>query len=138
MASFNDTLQRLVNLDYPQILEMAKECLADMLPILKKIDDDNNGMVLLHAIIMSAIGADGKLSGKEAKLLHDLTGMNEEQIDKFTDVYSSSMVELCDKFADALDGDRKARVVLFLACFAAVDETISREETAFLRKILEE
>ncbi len=137
MASFNDTLQQLVNKEYPEIRKLAASALADILPILQKIDSDNNGMILLHAVIMSAIGADGKLSPKESQLLHDLTGMNNEQIDKFTDVYSSKMVDLCDKFADALNADLKASTVLFLACIAAVDEKISREETAFLRKILE-
>ena len=79
-ASFGDTLQQLVNKEYPEIRDLAASSLADILPTLQKIDTDNNGMLLLHTVIMAAIGADGKRSPKESQLLHDLTGMNNEQI----------------------------------------------------------
>ena len=45
-------------------------------------------------------------------------------------------VELTDLLADKFSKEVKADIMILVTCLAACDETISREETAFLRQIL--
>jgi hypothetical protein len=45
--------------------------------------------------------------------------------------------ELVDKIFDACGTELKTELLSFCLCFMAVDETISREETAFVKRLLD-
>ena len=47
------------------------------------------------------------------------------------------MVELVDQFADKISKDIKVNVLTLVLCITSVDEKISREETALIRKLLD-
>lgn len=137
MSSFNELLQKWVNEDYETLVNMAKFAMVDVLPACKTYDPEHEGFLLISSIILSAVGADGKLSYKERCLMKDVLGLDDAMIDKYIGMYSSKMQDLVDKFADSMSSDLKAKIVMLVGAIAACDETISREETAFMHKILE-
>lgn len=134
--SFNDTLQNLVNKDYDELLGFAKIAIGKIYPACKAVDEENNGIFMMTSIILSAIAADGKLTAIEKKFLKELLDLSDEQIDSYIAMYDAQMAELTDKFADALTAELKADVVMLVCSIAACDETISREETAFIAKLM--
>lgn len=133
---FNALLQEMVNKDYAELLDLAKQAVARVLPVCKTVDEANNGMAALTAILLSAVAADGKLTRLEAQFLGDITGLDAAGVDKLTDLYAGNMAELTDMLADKCSQETKADIMILVTCLAACDETISREETAFLRQIL--
>ncbi len=137
MATFNEVLQQYVNLDYSDLLLTAKKSLINILPACEAVDKENKGYVMLTSVLLSALAADGKLSAKESRFLGDLLEFDSEYIDKFTDLYDSRMEEVVNAFADNLSTDLKADVITLCICVASIDETITREETAFLNKLLD-
>ncbi len=136
MATFNELMQKYVNADYDTLVHLAQTAINNVLPACKAMDQDNNGLFLLTSIILSAIGADGVLTGLEKKLLHDALGQDDATIQKFISLYDSRMAELVDAFADACNDEIKANVLMLVTAVAAVDEKISREETALIKKII--
>lgn len=137
MATFNELMQKYVNSDYETLVKLAQQALINVLPACKAVDPDNDGLFMATSIILAAIGADGVLTGLEKKMLSDALGQDDETIQKFIKLYDSRMADLVDKFADALKDDLKADVCMLVTAVAAVDEKISREETALIRKILD-
>ena len=133
---FGALLQEFVNKDYNELLALAKQAVTRVLPVCKSVDEQNNGIGALTAILLSAVAADGKLTRLEAQFLGDITGLDAAGVDKLTDMYTGKMVELTDLLADKFSKETKADIMILVTCLAACDETISREETAFLRQIL--
>lgn len=136
MATFNELMQKYVNSDYETLVHLAQQALVNLLPICKKVDTDNDGLFMATSIILSAIAADGVLTGLEKKMLKDALGQDDATIQKFISMYDSRMVELTDHFADNMSIDTKADVLMLVTAVAAVDEKISKEETAFIKKLM--
>lgn len=137
MATFEELMQKFVNSDYDVLLGLGKEAVSRVLPKCKAVDTENNGFFMLSSIVLSAIAADGYLTALEKKLLNEVLGLDEGTTQKFIQMYDSRMVELTDTFCDNLDTDTKADVIMLVTIVASVDEKISREETAFIRKLFE-
>ena len=133
---FGALMQEFVNKDYDELLALAKQAVTRVLPVCKTVDEQNNGIGALTAILLSSVAADGKLTRLEAQFLSDITGLDAAGVDKLTDMYSGKMVELTDLLADKFSQETKADIMVLVTCLAACDETISREETAFLRQIM--
>ena len=53
------------------------------------------------------------------------------------DNYSADGIQITDQFADILSAEKKAALVSFCLCLMAVDETIDRNEVAFVLKLIE-
>lgn len=136
-TTFNELMQKYVNSDYETLVALAQKALVNLLPACKAVDPDNDGLFMATSIILAAIGADGVLTGLEKKLLKDALGQDDEVIEKFISLYDSRMVELVDHFADKTNDDIKADTLMLITAVAAVDEKISREETALIKKIME-
>lgn len=136
MATFNELMQKMVNEDYDTLVKFGQASLAKLLPICKLVDKDNDGMFLAVSLVLSAIAADGVLTGLEKRFLADALGMDNDTIQKFISLYDSRMVELVDKFADGINDDVKVDVLMLITAVAAVDEKISKEETAFIKKLM--
>lgn len=133
---FGALMQEFVNKDYDELLALAKQAVTRVLPVCKTVDEQNNGIGALTAILLSSVAADGKLTRLEAQFLGDITGLDAAGVDKLTDMYTGKMVELTDLLADKFSQETKADIMVLVTCLAACDETISREETAFLRQIM--
>ncbi len=133
--SFNEMLQDFVNKDRDELVYIAKRAMGELLPYCKKVDPDNEGFFMLTSIILTAIGADGTLTVKEREFMREVLEQDDETISRFIKIYDKAMFETVDKFADALGDDVKAHVLMLVISIASADETICKEETAFIRKI---
>lgn len=136
MATFNELMQKMVDSDYADLVGFAQEAAARLIPHCKTVDIQYDGFFMLTSLILSAIGADGVLTGLEKKMLTDALGVDEENIQKLISMYDSKMVELADKFVDNMGDDVKADALMLVTAFAAVDEKISREETGLIKKLM--
>ena len=133
---YNTLLQTFVNKPYDELVTLAKQAVVNVLPACKMVDEENNGIGMLTAILLSAVAADGKLTRLEAQFLSEITGLDAAGIDKLTDMYSSKMVDLTDLLADKGGNELKAHICMLIVCLAACDESITREENAFIRQIM--
>lgn len=133
---FNALMQKFVNKDYSELLALAKEAMVRVMPACKVVDEEHEGMAMLTAILLSAVAADGKLTGLEAKFLCELTGLDANGVDKLTDLYTGQMVNATDILADNCPAELKADILMLITCLAACDETISRDENAFIRQVM--
>ncbi len=136
MEQFNELMQKFVNLDYQSPVAIAQNSIVKILPVCKQIDPDNNGMAMLTAIVLSSLSADGVLTAKEQQFLCDTLNLNKETIEKLVSLYTSAETDLVDKFVDTIT-DVKADVITIVCAFAACDETIKREECAFIYRLLQ-
>ena len=136
MATFNELMQKYVNEDYSTLVAFSQKALANLIPVCNKVDPDNDGFKMVSSLVLSAIGADGTLTALERKFLGDVLGLSDENISKYIKMYNSRMADLVDHFADSLTTDIKADTAMLIICICACDEKISREETAFIRKLL--
>lgn len=137
MTSFNELMQKYVNTDYDVLVDLAKEAVRRLMPYCQKVDPQHNGNYMLAALILTAIGADGKLTPLESKMLQDVMGLDKDAITKLIGMYDSKMPELADYFADNMGDDTKADAIMLITVIASVDEKICKEETALIRKLFE-
>lgn len=137
MATFNEIMQKYVNTDYEVLVDIAKEAVRRLLPCCKTVDPEHNGYYMLASILLTAIGADGTLTALEKQMLRDVMAISDEEISKLLKMYDAKMPELVNHFADNMGNDVKADTIMLIATFASVDEKISKEETAFIRKLFE-
>lgn len=133
---FNELMQKWVNTDYNELAEMAKIAVGKLMPVCKAVDEQYNGNYMLASLVLTAIGADGVLTGLESKLLGDVLGLDQEGVQKLIKMYDSRMAELADHFVDKLGTDVKADALMLITAIAAVDEKISREETGLIKKLM--
>ena len=137
MASFNELMQKYVNTDYNVLVDLAKEAVRRLTLPCQRVDPEHNGNYMLASIILTAIGADGTLTALEKRMLCDVMGLDDATITKFIKMYDPKMVELTNYFADNMGDDIKADVCMLVTTIASVDEKISKEETAFIKKLFE-
>ena len=141
MASFNEILQNYVDKSYDELLFLARENIAEVTPDLVCFFEGKEDAAKALMIIVSAcLGADGKLTALEAKFLKDLLGTDddcESTMQMVATLGDDESRDLTDRLADALSADKKASLVSFCLCFLAVDETIHRDEVAFVVKLME-
>lgn len=133
--TFQELMQDMVNEDYGTLVNIASSAVSDVLPVCKQVDEENDGFLMLTSIVITAIASDGTLSATERRFLKDVFGFTDDHVDTLIGMYDKEMFNLVDKFADSFD-DIKASVLVLVSAIAACDETISREETAFIRDIL--
>ena len=137
MSGFSELMQKYVNTDYPVLLDLAKEAIRRLMPACKQVDPEHNGYYMLSSIILSAVGRDGSLTALEKKLLMEATGIDEAGVSKLLKMYDPKMPDLVNYFCDNMGDDLKADTIMLVTIFAAVDEKICKEETAFIRKLFE-
>ena len=135
MSTFNEMMQKWVNTDYNTLVSLAKEAVVRLLPACKAVDTQYNGNYMLAALLLSAVAADGVLTGLENKMLQDVMGLSEDEVQTLIKMYDSRMADLADHFADNMSDDTKADAIMLITAFASVDEKISKEETAFIKKL---
>ena len=136
MTKFDELMQKYVDTDRDTLVKLAQSSLVKLRPVFKQVDPKNDGAVMFIATILAAVAADGVLSGKEKLFLCDVLGSTEAKIDEMVNLYNGAEGDLLDKLADALNDELKFEVVNLVASIAACDETIKREEAAFIHKIM--
>ncbi len=137
MPQFSKIMQDMVNLNYDELVAVSKKAIIDVLPACKAVDEENNGMFMLSSLILTSIAADGNLSDLEMKLLQDALGMSADGIQKFINMFDNKMYDLVDCFVDNMNSNVKASALILVTALCSVDEKISREETSFIRKLID-
>ena len=127
-------MQRLVNEDYDTLLEYARISVGKLMPVFKVVDPDHEGALMFVLLVRTALGADGTLTALERKFVCEAFSLSE---DSFKTILAMDGNEaLVDKFADALPSEQHADVVMLITTIAACDKTITRDEAAFIERVL--
>ena len=138
MATLNELLQDFVNRDYEELVAIGKIAFAKVHPVLCKIDAENNGYFLMTNVLLSAIGADGKLTDLESKWLKDVAGLDDNAIDTLLKLYNTKTEDVTDALFDNAPETLRADLLMLVLSIMAVDEKIAYQETAFLAKLMQQ
>jgi len=137
--TLNEFLQNFVNEPYENLVSMAEESIARILPIFNEIAEDGQGSKVIVMFIGTSLAVDGKLSELEYKFVCDVLGgkFTYDEVKQLASAhYSDQMFNTIDELVDSCPSDLKAALITFCCCFLSVDQTISREEVAFVQKLL--
>ncbi|MBE6594176.1 MAG: hypothetical protein J6L87_06390 [Clostridia bacterium] len=137
MASWEETMQQLVNEDYETLLEMAKEALRMTMPEIRRLYPNEHAKVYYY-VLSAALGADGDLTDLEKCFVSELLDIPMQSVKSIVAGYSKEAAEFVNHLVDYLPIEQRAPLIMLIACVAACDETISRDENAFLKKLMEE
>ena len=136
---YNQLLQDFVNAPYDVLLAVANDSLAKVMPVFNEIADDGNGASIVLPFICTALAVDGKFSELEYKFVKDLIGVD-ESYDYFKEVvqnyYTAEWVNAVDGLIDSCPDELKNSLLSFCLAFVSVDEKISKEENAFIAKLM--
>ena len=133
-------LQDLVNESYENLVACACDALVNLLDRLNQLgfnEEENSSFVVL-LYIASSIASDGKITELEKKFLKDVIKISDEQIDILFNLGSDpELVQTLDNIFDLHDNEVCVNVLMIVSCLVAIDETINRDEIAFIEKLLE-
>lgn len=137
--TLNEFLQDFVNEPYEKLVGMAQQSIADLLPVFNNIAEDGQGSKFVVTFIGTSLAVDGKLSDLEYKFVCDVLGggFTYDEVKQLAGAhYNADIINAIDGLVDACSVELKSALITFCCCFLAVDETISREEVAFVQKLL--
>ncbi len=140
MASFQEILQKYVNLDYEDLLSLAKKNFEKIMPYFNSIAKDGNGSSVCVAFISACLAADGELSTLEIRFVNDLVGSHLTRAELFgitQELIDGGAFDLADAVYDACPAEIRNDLLSFCLCFCAVDESISTKELAFIKRLLD-
>jgi len=137
--SYSKLLQDYVNAPYDVLLAVANDSLAKIMPVFNELAEDGNGAGFVLPFICTALAVDGKFSELEYKFVKDLLGID-QSYDYFKNVvqsyYTGEWLQLVDGLIDSCPEELKNALLSFCLAFVAVDEKISREENAYIAKLM--
>lgn len=137
----NELLLKLIEEPYDDLVRATKELSIEinnaMLELLDKKGEDKNYLFIYFG---NSIVADGKFSDLEKKFILDVTNFTEENLSK---VYSNlkeeqkQNTECAKTIFKYLDLEIQAKIIVYCACFLAVDKITSIDEVEFIQELLE-
>ena len=136
--TLREILQDFVNEPYETLVSMAKSSIAELTPIFAEVADDGNGAKFVIPFFATALAVDGRLSDLEYKFVCDIFGnMTYAEVKALVEAhYSDKMIALIDGLADSCPTELKSKLLVLCSCFLAVDQTINRDEIAFIQKLM--
>ena len=137
--TYDQIMQKYVNAPYDVLLTVANDSLSEVMPYFNGVDDDGNGANIVLPFICTALAVDGRFSELEYKFVCDVTGI-QTTYDEFkvfvNSFYTPKWIEAIDNMIDACPEEIKHSLLSFCLAFLAVDETITREENAFIYRLI--
>jgi hypothetical protein len=132
-------LQDFVNEPYENLVNMARAAFADIKSTFEEVAPGVEASTLLVALFATSLAVDGKLTELECKFVSELfDGVTYEETKQLVEAHhSAEMVQFIDEFVDGCPLEIKSKLLTLCCCFLAVDETISRDEVAFVYKLCE-
>ena len=140
MSSLNQLMQKYVNMSYEELLDLAKFSLSQFIDSVIDSAGANGASKIIAVMTAACLGADGKLTTLENKFFNDLLDCDDSYADNLDFVQSLGTDEarrLVDGMVDRMSSEEKAAAVSFCLCFLAVDETITRDEVAFIDRLID-
>ncbi len=122
---------------YGELLGIAKESLVKLLPACRTADKENDGYLILTALVLASVGIDGRLTKAERAFLSELMGLDVSRVEEYAKMYTGKEADTVDKLADALTNEYKASAISFVLAVAACDGDISVKESDFIKKLIE-
>ena len=137
--AYEKILQDYVNAPYDVLLAVANDALAKIMPVFNEIAEDGNGAGIVLPFICTALAVDGKFTELEYKFIKDLLEID-QSYDYFKTVvqnyYSDEWINAVDGLIDSCPDELKNSLLSFCLAFVSVDEKISKEENAFIAKLM--
>ena len=140
MSSLNQLMQNYVNMSYEELLGLAQFSLSKFIGTIVDEAGAQTASKIVAVMTAACLGADGKLSALENKFFNDLLDCDDSYADNLAFVQSmgdDEARELVDGLVDRLSDEEKAAAVSFCLCFLAIDETITRDEVAFINRLVD-
>ena len=137
--TFNDLLQDFVDKPYEELVSIANGALEVIVDGFSKINTESKPADFIIPFIATTLASDGKYTQLEHNFLNTVleTDISYDDSKHFVQsYYNEEIFDLVDQMIDACGHDLKNALVIFCLCFAAVDETITREEGAYIAKLL--
>ena len=132
-------LQDFVNEPYEKLVDMAIAAFADIKSTFEKAAPGVDASQLMVSLFATSLAVDGKLTELECEFVSDIfNGVTYNEIKELVEAHhSAEMVQFVDEFVDGFPVEIKSKLLTLCCCFLAVDETISRDEIAFIYKLCE-
>lgn len=139
MDKLKELLQTYVNQPYEKLLAAAQDSLSRLVPLFNNVFGQEDGTIFVLQFLCTALAADGQLSQLEYRFLCDV--VNIDSADTAVKMVAAACNEqsraLVDKVFDSINNDNvKADMINLFLCCVAVDETISKDETALFLRLL--
>lgn len=133
----NEVLQDYVNLSYGELLSVAAHAAKTVIPFFNSAVEDGDGAIFTISFIGVSLASDGQLTSLEKKFVCDLFNVDGATVDGIFKSINSEIIRIVHEVFDSIPTDEvKAALLSFCACFLAVDERVTREEFAFLQKLI--
>ncbi len=137
MSQFEEKLNYYKNADYDELVCIAKDACVRIIPFLKKIyKNESDAAVVLFTFVISAVGADSKLTSREKAFVKDVIKAGDELITKCVNAFDPQMNTLADSLFDSFPKEIKEDIFTFVLCTFASDGEVNRKETDFARVLL--
>lgn len=137
----NELLLKLIEEPYDDLVRATKELSIEinnaMLELLDKKGEDKNYLFIYFG---NSIVADGKFSDLEKKFILDVTNFTEENLSKVYSLLKEQQkqnTEYAKTIFKYLDLEIQAKIIVYCACFLAVDKITSIDEVEFIQELLE-
>lgn len=137
---FSEIFQSYVNKSYGELLDKGKSKLSIFEAEAEKYFEGSqvNVSLFILTFISQAIAADGKFTFLEQKFISDLLSTEPENLLsllKSEAVTSEENIELSNKAISSFSKEGRSAACILALIVAAVDETITREESDFLKNL---
>lgn len=136
--SLAEIFQAYVNKSYDELRAIAGKNIEALLPVFKQLAGDDY-VNLLVTTILTALGSDNKLSGRELQFVCELLNFNPDDAVKTVGMTVNEPIrKLVDDAFDSIN-NAQAKSALFelLLCCIAIDGTINLEEQKFILRLLD-
>ena len=137
----NELLLKLIEEPYDDLVRATKELSIEinnaMLELFDKKGEDKNFLFIYFG---NSIVADGKFSDLEKKFILDVTNFTEENLSKVYSLLKEQQkqnTEYAKTIFKYLDLEIQAKIIVYCACFLAVDKITSIDEVEFIQELLE-
>lgn len=140
-VTYQQLLQEYVNAPYESLLAVAITSIDEVMPIFDQVAEDGNGANIALPFICITVASDGNFTELEYKFIKDVTGLDKdysefkEMVQHF---YTAEWMTAANELIDSCHPEIKERILNFCLAFAAVDETITREESVFIAALMED
>ena len=133
-----EILQQYVDSSYEELVQEVAYSGAKLIARLKELGvTDENALTAVYGYIVTAISADGKVTEKEFQFLQEALNYTREELNAVIELGSDpEFIEAMDSLFDYHDKEVCVQTINIVCCLVAIDETINRDEIAFIEKLL--
>ncbi|MBQ6947238.1 MAG: TerB family tellurite resistance protein [Clostridia bacterium] len=136
MNAYKNMLVSFQKADYNTLLSTARTAAQSLRNHCRNHALPCQAEELISAVLLSGVGADGKLSSKEKQFVAEVLQIEPKKVTALIAAYSEDFVTYVDHVADNGTAETKGAILTLIAALAAVDQNISAGENELIRKIL--